>query len=204
MAALAWMVLTASGATASLDRALMLGLRHVADATPTAATQFFRWLSWLGDSDRRTPLILLAIAALLLLRRRTAAIALLVASFGATLSANGLLKPWFARPRPDIVPWWTHAEGFSLPSGHATGAVAFALIAWLLTLDMARGAGRTGIRSVAILLTLLIGLSRPWLGVHWPSDIIAGLLWGGAFAVAAITATTTSQSATGQPRSGLA
>lgn len=164
----------------------MLGLRQLAEQSPSWTTGVFRWLTWLGDADRRTPLILLAAAALLLLHQRRAAQALPLAAYGATLTGNGLIKPLLARPRPDIVPWWTPADGYSLPSGHASGSVAFLLLGWLLTERMAKGPSRTALRLVGLLVSLGIGLSRPWLGVHWPSDIIAGWLWGGAFAAAAI------------------
>lgn len=184
--AVAWMAFVHLGFTAAVDRQLMLALRGLAESRSDGVTGLFRWLTWLGDADRRTPIILLAAAGLLMLGQRRAVIALPIAAYGATLTGNGLIKTLLARPRPDLVPWWTPADGYSLPSGHASGSVAFLLMLWLLTQNMPSGPLRTLLRLTGLALMLGIGASRPWLGVHWPSDIIAGWLWGGAFAAAAI------------------
>jgi undecaprenyl-diphosphatase len=121
-----------------------------------------------------------------------------VAAFASTLSANELVKPLLGRARPDVVTWWTHADGYSLPSGHATGAIAFVLIGWLVSARITNGTSRVTVRLSSLLLAFGIGLSRPWLGVHWPSDIVAGWLWGGAFGVAAWLWTQQSSQGAGQ------
>ena len=181
-----WLALVHWGATTGLDRSLMLQVRAAALAGPDWLATGFGWLSWIGNADQRTPAILLAALALYLWGQRRAAIALPLAAFASTLTANGIIKPVLGRARPDIVPWWTAADGYSLPSGHATGSLAFLLIIWLLTRQLDTGPLRSALRACAVLLVVGMGLSRVWLGVHWPSDILAGWLWGGAFALAAL------------------
>jgi undecaprenyl-diphosphatase len=185
LAALTWIAIVHLGLTAAGDHYGLLQLRSIAEHSPNWVTNGFLALTWIGDADQRTPIILLAAIGLFSYGHRRAALALPVAAYGSTLTANGLLKPLLARARPDVLPWWSPADGYSLPSGHATGATAFVLIGWLLTERMSSSI-RTGLRGFAVLLATGIGLSRPWLGVHWPSDIIAGWLWGGAFAVTAL------------------
>lgn len=182
------------GLTDAGDRYGLLQLRGMAENSPRWVTDAFLGLTWIGDADQRTPIILLAAIGLFLYGNRRAALALPLAAYGSTLTANGLLKPLLARARPDVVPWWSPADGYSLPSGHATGATAFVLIGWFLT-ERLSSPMRTGLRGFVLLLAIGMGLSRPWLGVHWPSDIIAGWLWGGAFVAAALV--WTSQSTTG-------
>lgn len=192
------MALAHSGATTQLDQQAMVTLRQFALACPAEVTQLFRWLTWVGDASVRTPAILLVAALLLLAGQRRAAVALPLASFVATLSSNGLLKPLLGRARPDIVPWWSPADGFSLPSGHATGAIAFMLIGIFLSRLTQHASLRLTLSALGMLLAIGIGLSRPWLGVHWPSDILAGWLWGGALATAAYVWATPAQITAGQ------
>ena len=85
-------------------------------------------------------------------------------------------KYWIARVRPDAEPHLVVVQTSSFPSGHATSSMVF-----FLTLALVLGAGRRGHRfwvAAAILLSLLIGISRVMLGVHWPSDVIGGWAFG--------------------------
>ena len=132
-----------------------------------------------------SPTVVLAVSvvlALLLLYRnmRRAALFLSVAVGGAYL-LDDVGKLSFHRARPDFYPSLAHASGYSFPSGHATGsmALACALVA-LLSNSRLRGL----FVSIAVALVVLVGLSRLYLGVHYPSDIIAG--WFLATAVVAL------------------
>ncbi len=123
-----------------------------------------------------------AIALVLVLRRQRRA----ALCFGVTVlsgwALNGVLKFGFRRPRPDLVPRLDGAGGFSYPSGHAMLApLVFGLGAFLLT----RGAPPTVRRLTlvaAALLCLGIAVSRVYLGVHYPSDVVGALLAGTGWA----------------------
>jgi undecaprenyl-diphosphatase len=100
---------------------------------------------------------------------------------GAVLSEA--LKFGFARPRPDLVDHWTHAYSSSFPSGHAMlSAVAYLTLGVLLARVHEKRRVKALVLFYAAALTILIGLSRIYLGVHWPTDVIAGWALGAAWA----------------------
>mgnify|MGYP003863456065 CR=1 FL=1 len=94
---------------------------------------------------------------------------------GATSS---ILKQLYARDRPDIVPHLDTFGNLSFPSGHATNAMAILLLAALLV----PARNRSMWLCLALAGAVAVGLSRNLLGVHWPSDVVAGWLWGAGFA----------------------
>jgi undecaprenyl-diphosphatase len=118
-------------------------------------------------------------------RHHYSAALLWVAALGGGL-LNAALKTAFDRARPDVFPWRTpHAGLASFPSGHAMSAmVVYGTLAFLV----ARLAPTRFLRwltwAVAATVILLIGLSRVYLGVHYPSDVVAGFLVGGIWAIA--------------------
>ncbi|MBN1581662.1 MAG: phosphatase PAP2 family protein [Anaerolineae bacterium] len=86
---------------------------------------------------------------------------------------------FFARPRPYLFLWYVAATGRSFPSGHTLNAVVLAgLLAWLVGRRL-RGWRRVVFDAGIALWALLVGLSRIYLGVHYPSDVLAGLAVGG-------------------------
>jgi undecaprenyl-diphosphatase len=106
-------------------------------------------------------------------RGRFAAGLLLVILVGRGLTEAQ--KYWIARARPDIEPHLVVVKTWSFPSGHATSSMIFYLS---LALAIAPAGWRRIAAAVAILLSLLIGVSRVMLGVHWPSDVIGGWCFG--------------------------
>ena len=122
------------------------------------------------------PLFVITVGILVRIHRPGAALFLAVAS-GGSLLLNGLMKVFFQRPRPQL-PWANVLPDFSFPSGHTMNSMAFdlalAVIVWSI-----RGR-RSGIVAVVIatLLSGLIGLSRIYLGFHYFTDVLGGVLAG--------------------------
>jgi membrane-associated phospholipid phosphatase len=110
--------------------------------------------------------------------RRAEAITLLVTLAGSAALGQAL-KLLFARPRPHLFPWLTAAEGWSFPSGHTlTATVLGGLLAWLVGQRLGSWR-RVALWASAELWVVLVGLSRVYLGVHYPSDVLASLAVGG-------------------------
>jgi len=106
-----------------------------------------------------------------------------VASAGGWL-LNGILKEFFARPRPQVVPHLREVMSLSFPSGHAlTSAAVFLTLGALLMRVAERRLVKFYIMAVAILATLLVGSTRVYLGVHYPTDVLAGWLIGVSWAL---------------------
>jgi len=102
---------------------------------------------------------------------------------------DGLLKSWIARPRPELVPHLVQVTNASFPSGHAMiSSAVYLTLALMLAEGMSRDgwrgrAGRVAVVAFFSLLAVLIGMSRVYLGVHWPSDVLAGWCFGTAWAL---------------------
>jgi undecaprenyl-diphosphatase len=110
--------------------------------------------------------------------RRAEAIILAVTLSGSAALGQGL-KFLFTRPRPQAFPWLTTAGGWSFPSGHTLTAVVLgSLLAWLIGQQLS-GWQRVALWTVAGLWVGLVGVSRIYLGVHYPSDVLASLAVGG-------------------------
>jgi membrane-associated phospholipid phosphatase len=175
--------------TASFDAPLVqcaaahrfAGLTSVMKALTTAGNPIYLWiavfmggaiLAWLTRSWR--PLLVLALVML------------------GAVSLDHLIKAAVARTRPASMFWAIPTTGWSFPSGHATESAA-------VYLTLARMFAGTERRSVVIVLiyatgiaaTLLIGMSRVYLGVHWPTDVISGWALGFAWSAIVIAASAT-------------
>jgi undecaprenyl-diphosphatase len=104
---------------------------------------------------------------------------LLLAATAGNILLNNALKLYFDRPRPDVFEWQTHAASSSFPSGHAMSAtVVYGTVGYLL----ARLQKHVWARTITLLLTVvmiaLVCLTRLYLGVHYPSDVLAGIVIG--------------------------
>lgn len=119
---------------------------------------------------------------LALIRRRKALLVLVVAVAGGLL-LNLALKGLFARPRPDVVPALTHVGSSSFPSGHSMmSAIIYLTLGTLADHFEPKRRLRSYYVLLALATTFLVGLSRVYLGVHYPSDVIAGWAAGLAYA----------------------
>ena len=175
------------GETGKIDKAILMLFRSPEDPSqpfgPGWLSEFVRDISGLGSPG---VLILLVTATVIFLRlsdkRRTAFFVLLATVGGGFISI--LLKEGFGRPRPDLVPHSTHVFSASFPSGHAMmSAVVYLTLGALVARLIPSKRLKIYIMGIAVALSTLIGVSRVYLGVHWPSDVLAGWAAGAAWAL---------------------
>jgi undecaprenyl-diphosphatase len=133
-----------------------------------------------------TVLVLMSAASIgyLALRKRwLSAVLIIISGVGGTV-LNHLLKTHFERPRPDLVSHLVEVSTLSFPSGHAmSSAVMYLTLGVLLARSQSSRTLKTYILTLAVIITALVGISRVYLGVHWPTDVIAGWSLGAAWAM---------------------
>jgi undecaprenyl-diphosphatase len=124
-------------------------------------------------------LVVCAVGGFLVLVRRWRTLALVVGSTVGGALVNSLLKSLFARPRPSVVPHLTEVMTESFPSGHAMlSAIVYLTLGALLAQLVERHWLRVYLVVVGLLLTLLVGVTRVYLGVHYPTDVLGGWMAG--------------------------
>ena len=175
----------AEGETGALDERLLLALRTPGVPSDPIGPRWFeesmRDITALGGFTILTLLTLTAVIALLRFARRREAAVLAVVVIGTQLSSEGL-KLLYGRPRPSLVPHGSIVYSNSFPSGHsALSAVTYLMLAVLLAGLARRRTSKTMIYTLAILVIIGVGLSRIYLGVHWPTDVLAGWSLGAAW-----------------------
>ncbi|WP_309896505.1 phosphatase PAP2 family protein [Archangium sp.] len=120
-----------------------------------------------------------AVGGFLVLVRRWRTLGLVVGSTVGGALVNSLLKGMFARPRPSVVPHLTEVMTESFPSGHAMlSAIVYLTLGALLGQLVDRHWARVYLVSVGLVLTLLVGVTRVYLGVHYPTDVLGGWMAG--------------------------
>ncbi|HEU4691383.1 MAG TPA: phosphatase PAP2 family protein [Vicinamibacterales bacterium] len=125
-----------------------------------------------------------AITGFLLLQGMTRTALFILASSVGGWVLNNALKEVFGRPRPDVVPHLSEVASLSFPSGHAMTSAAVYLTLGVLLMRLAeRPITKFYCLGVAMLATLLIGSTRVYLGVHYPTDVLGGWLIGFAWAL---------------------
>jgi undecaprenyl-diphosphatase len=129
-------------------------------------------------------LLTLGVAGFLGLKRMYGAMALVLAAAGGGVVVSQLLKSLFDRPRPDLVPHLAHVFTSSFPSGHSMlSAAVFLTLGALLARFVQELRLRAYFLLIAMGLTVMVGLSRVFVGVHYPTDVLAGWSAGLAWAL---------------------
>lgn len=178
------------GETRAIDQAILTGLREPGDPSnpigPEWVELMFRDLTSLGSPS---VLVLITVASIGYLwvdgKRAAALFVALAVPAGAAL--EGLLKLGFARPRPDLVSHLVDVNSYSFPSGHATMAtIVYLTLGVLLARAQTRRRMKVYVMLVAVALAVIVGISRVYLGVHWPTDVLAGWCVGASWALACL------------------
>jgi undecaprenyl-diphosphatase len=169
-------VLVTSGASHEFDRAL---IEVVRSPELVEALSFLRPITELGSIWMVTIVaVLIALAGFAIGPWLHGLLGALVVGIASV--ANGIVKAVIARERPDLLEAIVTEPGFSFPSGHsALGMVAWGVLAVLVSRSRFGRRARAAIIAALALLVFLIGVSRIYLGVHYPTDVIAGWVAGG-------------------------
>ena len=187
LAVIAFAAEIAEGETLAVDRAILHGLRAALDGMtghPETVRRLMTDMTALGGGTVLTLVVVLACGLLVSVRRHATAAILAV----QVIAGTGLVawaKTLFGRDRPDVIAHFVSVNSLSFPSGHAANsAIVYLSIAVLLATAAPQRSARIYILCVAVALSVVIGLSRLYLGVHWPSDVLAGWAIGASWALA--------------------
>jgi len=172
------------GDTQSFDEWVVKSLRQPDDLSqpigPAWMVEVGRDLTALGGIAVLS-LMTLAVSGYLLLARKYRAMIFVLLATGTGLLLSLALKSFFRRPRPSLVPHLSEVYTASFPSGHAMLSAIVYLTLGALLVPLVPGRLKVYVLSIALLLTLIVGLSRIYMGVHYPTDVLAGwtagLVW---------------------------
>jgi undecaprenyl-diphosphatase len=160
------------GESRRFDRAVLIWIHT---HSPEWLEAPMRLITALGYYWVVLPLLIAAVSAFYLKGWRLSAHLLLVSTVGGSL-LTGVLKAVFGRARPELVDAGYTASFYSFPSGHAAVAAGFYGALTLILAYRLRGYARWAVVACGVSLVLLIGFSRLYLGVHYPTDVLAGFL----------------------------
>jgi undecaprenyl-diphosphatase len=175
------------GDTRAADEAVLLALRNPADRAdpigPGWVEELGRDATALGGVGVLT-FITLAVAGFLTLQGKGRAAVFVVIAVAGGIALSFALKSGFDRPRPDLVPHGSIVYTASFPSGHSMmSAVVYLTLGTLLARFQTRRRLKIYVIALAVLMTLVVGVSRVYLGVHWPTDVLAGWAAGATWAM---------------------
>jgi undecaprenyl-diphosphatase len=177
----------ADGGARRFDEWLLVALRSPGDLSDPIGPRWFeemmRDITALGGTAVLTLGVLAVTGFLALTRKAHAAITVLVSVVSGMVLSQAI-KWAYARPRPELVPHGMETYSASFPSGHSMmAAVTYLTLGALLARHQAQPRMKVYVLVVAGLLTALVGISRIYLGVHWPTDVLAGWCLGAAWAI---------------------
>ena len=170
-----------------LDNRILLALRTPGDLSQPIGPHFIKNasldISSLGSAPVLTVVVVLICGYLMLERKFAATAFILFASITGTI-LNQVLKEFVGRERPHVVPHLSEISNYSFPSGHSMlSAIIYLSLAVLLTKTVKTRPTKMYIMGAAFFLAFLIGITRMILGVHYPSDVLAGWTAGTAWAM---------------------
>jgi len=182
-------LMEAARATAphAFDTEILLAFRHAGQPDspigPLWLQGAVRDITALGSSAVLVLITTATIIYMLLIRRPATALFMFVAVAGGQVLSS-LLKLEVDRPRPDLVSHLVNETSLSFPSGHAMlSAVTYLTLGTLAARFLPERRSKIFVLGLAVLITVLVGTSRVYLGVHWPSDVLAGWCAGFAWAM---------------------
>lgn len=162
----------ANGSIEQFDTAIISFIQGLEASWLTTILTTF---TWIGSGYVVAPVTVIAFLLLYFVYQRRGQAFLFVIVIISTISSNELLKMYFKRERPEIYRI-IDAGGLSFPSGHTMMAVSlYAMIAYVLWRNMKSLGSRILLMLFAVFMILIIAVSRIYLGVHYPSDIVGGL-----------------------------
>ena len=176
-----------SGGTRNIDERLLRAPRDPSNLARTLGP------SWLEEVARDLTaiggvaallLVTAGVSGYLLISRKYGALTLLLAATLGGLILSGLLKERFERPRPQVVPHLSMAITSSFPSGHSLNSAVVYLTLGSMLAGLSRELRlKVYFFCVAVILTFLVGVSRVFMGVHYPTDVLAGWFAGLAWSL---------------------
>jgi len=177
------------GETLGLDRRLLLAFRTPGDPSRPLGSRSFqeamRDLTALGGFTVLTLVAVVGILAFLLHGKRRHAMTLAITAVVAEVGSEQL-KLLYGRPRPSLVPHGVYVYSGSFPSGHSMlSATVYLTLAMLIASLEPQRSLKVLTFLVAAVVVVAVGVSRVYLGVHWPSDVLAGWCAGATCALAA-------------------
>lgn len=161
--------------TISFDQTVRSSIHEIAQP---ALTAFMRVVTFCGSTVFLIALGICIVAAFYYQRHKRALVLFLLTMLGSTVLLT-VLKTAFRRARPEAFFDYALPSSYSFPSGHSLSSFCFyGILAWLITARMKNQAAKIAVWTIAAALIFLIGLSRVYLGVHYPSDVLAGYATG--------------------------
>ncbi|KAA5541790.1 phosphatase PAP2 family protein [Roseiconus nitratireducens] len=176
------------GDSMTLDRQILLSLRQPNDASDPLGPSWFeemaRDVTALGSVVVLMFVTTIVVGYLFLAKQNWVSLFVIVAIVGGTLVSTGM-KSAFNRARPDLVQHETEVYTKSFPSGHsAMSALVYLTLGALVARVQPRRKLKVYFLAVAVFLAILVGCSRVYLGVHWPTDVLGGWMFGVTWAAA--------------------
>jgi undecaprenyl-diphosphatase len=172
----------AEGDTLAFDTRILRALRNPADPSRPIGPEWIESLLFdltaLGSPVILGLVVFAVVGFLLLQGRRRTALAVAATSFSGEL-VDSAMKHAFNRPRPTVVPHLREVFSASFPSGHAMeSAIVYLTVGTVLMRVADRRVTKVYCLTIAILLSAIAGMSRVWLGVHYPTDVLGGWMIG--------------------------
>lgn len=175
------------GDTQAFDEAVLLSLREPTDSNDPIGPPWFeeviRDFTALGGTGLLT-LVIVSVAGLMYMQDNKRQLVIILVSIAGALLISFLTKEFFDRPRPDLVAHGSNVRTASFPSGHSLlSASTYLTLGILLAQVQKKMRIRIFIMVLSIVTVILVGFSRVYLGVHWPTDVLAGWSIGAVWAM---------------------